>query len=265
MIRTLYGTFGAATGITQGLIRGTFKSLQVPATPLPGADIIKNRATELIADCAIRDKPATATPLVLLPILIVGHSRVGKTTFVDTYLYGQCLQPPEPTLGADLLVKQLFVQQQFVALQVWDTAGEKQADLLDSFFWSNASGAIIVCNLAQTHCVCTLDFWQDKLRQDCVNLPIVVVGVKHEQGSGQAAYPENCQQEELHVVQWCKHNHSCLFLVIDQSDQQSAEAAITALVDMAMQYQEQKSKLAMKPFTADTYPALFMAQGLIQL
>lgn len=58
------------------------------------------------------------------------------------------------------------------------------------------------------------------------------------------------QQEELHVVQWCKHNNSCLFLVVDQSDQQSAEAAITALVDMALQYQEQKSKLAWVAFSA---------------
>ncbi len=50
-------------------------------------------------------------------------------------------------------------------MQIWDTAGEKQAHLLDRHFWSNAAGAIIVCNLYQADCVCTLKFWQDKLHQ----------------------------------------------------------------------------------------------------
>lgn len=52
-----------------------------------------------------------------------------------------------------------------IQLQIWDTAGENQADLLDSLFWGNAAGAIIVCNLLQADCVSALKFWQDKLHQ----------------------------------------------------------------------------------------------------
>lgn len=47
------------------------------------------------------------------------------------------------------------------------------------------------------------------------------------------------QNKELHVTQWCKDNNSCLFLVTDQS---SAEIAVTAIVDKAMLYAEQKAK-----------------------
>jgi len=36
---------------------------------------------------------------------------------------------------------------------------------LDSLFWGNAAGAIIVCNLLQADCVSSLKFWQDKLHQ----------------------------------------------------------------------------------------------------
>ena len=50
-------------------------------------------------------------------------------------------------------------------LQIWDTAGEQQADLLDSLFWGNAAGAIIVCNLLQADCISALEFWQDRLHQ----------------------------------------------------------------------------------------------------
>lgn len=55
--------------------------------------------------------------------------------------------------------------QVLTCLQVWDTAGEDQADLLDSSFWSNASGAVIVCNLHRTDCISSLTFWQNKLQQ----------------------------------------------------------------------------------------------------
>ncbi|DBB06866.1 hypothetical protein WJX82_002444 [Trebouxia sp. C0006] len=260
MISTLYGTLGVATGITQGLIRGAFKSTRVPATAGPGVSAIKHHTTELVADCAHRSSPKlTSAPHLLLPLLVVGHCRAGKTTFVNTYIRRQCLTQPEPTLGADLSVKQLQVQQQLILLQIWDTAGEKQADLLDSLFWGNAAGAIIVCNLLQADCLSALKFWQDKLHQESPSLPIVVVGVKHDQ-DGASAEPGNFEEEELHVTKWVKDNDSCLFLVADQLDQPSAEMAVTAIVAKAIMYTQQKAKPVQKSFTPEHYPALFAAQ-----
>ncbi|DBA88932.1 TPA: hypothetical protein ACH3X2_000164 [Trebouxia sp. C0005] len=242
MISTLYGTLGAATGITQGLIRGAFKPTRVPAPAVPSVSAIKHHTTELVADCAHRKARApAASPNLLLPLLIVGHCRAGKTTFVNTYLQRLCLTPPEPTLGADLSVKQLHLQQQRILLQIWDTAGEKQADLLDSLFWGNAAGAVIVCNLLQANCLNALTFWQDKLHQDSPSLPIVVVGVKHSH-SGASAQTGNFEEEELHVTKWVKDNGSCLFLVADQFDQPSAEMAMTAIVGKAMLYTQQKAE-----------------------
>ena len=43
---------------------------------------------------------------------------VGKTTLVNTYLHGQPLASPEPTLGADLSSKQLTVKELNLSLQV---------------------------------------------------------------------------------------------------------------------------------------------------
>ena len=60
MIRTLYGTFGAATGITQGLIRGTFKSLQVKFATKHSQHRLDNQFAEplnLIGVCEFRFLP----------------------------------------------------------------------------------------------------------------------------------------------------------------------------------------------------------------
>lgn len=64
-----------------------------------------------------------------------------------------------------LLHPSLCILNETTQLQIWDTAGEKQADLLDSLFWGNAAGAVIVCNLLQANCLNALTFWQDKLHQ----------------------------------------------------------------------------------------------------
>ena len=96
MISTLYGTLGAATGIAQGLFRGTFKPLpvgvcismhshkadlqtyfvavQVPDAPHQAPGIDDHIPTELVADFAKTSIPA-ASVVHLLPLLVVGSCR----------------------------------------------------------------------------------------------------------------------------------------------------------------------------------------------
>ncbi|KAL3146535.1 hypothetical protein ABBQ32_000779 [Trebouxia sp. C0010 RCD-2024] len=240
MINTLYGTLGAATGIAQGLFRGTFKPLPVPGPARGALGVDKRPATEITADCTDWESiPATSTVL-LLPLLVVGHTRVGKTTLVNTYLHGRHLELPEPTLGADLSIKQLRLKDLYLSLQIWDTAGEDQAHLLDTFFWSNASGAVIVCNLHRADCLSTLTFWQSKMHQDACGLPIVIVAVKH--GHGQIAESEVAKQQEQLAAQWCRDNDSSLFMVNTPEDQPSAAKAFTYVISKALKYSQQKAK-----------------------
>lgn len=255
MISTLYGTVGAATGIAQGLFRGTLKPLPVLVPARGTSTLDKHPATELTADCSDLKSVPAARSVLLLPLLVVGHTRVGKTTLVNTYLHGQLLESPEPTLGADLSIKQLLLKDLYLSLQVWDTAGEAQAHLLDSFFWSNASGAVIVCNLHRADCISSLSFWQRKMHQDACGLPIVVVAVKH--GHSQLAQSQDAEQQEQQAAQWCRDNESNLFIISNPDDQPSAVKAFTALIDKALTYSQQKAKPMRKLVSAAAYPELF--------
>lgn len=179
---------------------------------------------------------------------------MGKTTLVNTYLHGRHLASPEPTLGADLSIKQQRLKDLYLLLQIWDTAGEDQAHLLDSFFWSNASGAVIVCNLHRADCLSSLTFWQSKMHQDAGGLPIVVVAVKH--GYSQSAESQVAEQQEQLAAQWCRDNDSSLFMVDNPEDQLSAVKAFTAVINKALTYSQQKAKPMCKPINAAAYPAL---------
>ena len=53
-------------------------------------------------------------------------------------------------------------------MQIWDVGDDQQAGLLDDQFYSNATGAVIVCKLDRADCVEGLDHWQKLLHQVAV-------------------------------------------------------------------------------------------------
>ena len=104
MISILYGSLGAATGIAQGLFRGAFETLpvrnwlgphrwspgflvsqgdfamlllrlQVPARAHGAVNASKHSATEIAADCVGKQPASAGQPVLLLPLVVVGHAR----------------------------------------------------------------------------------------------------------------------------------------------------------------------------------------------
>ena len=55
-----------------------------------------------------------------------GDAAVGKTSFINRITKGVFLNNLSSTLGVDFQVKMLRVDERNIALQLWDTAGEKK-------------------------------------------------------------------------------------------------------------------------------------------
>ena len=58
--------------------------------------------------------------------LFQGDAAVGKTSFINRITKGVFLNNLSSTLGVDFQVKMLRVDERNIALQLWDTAGEKK-------------------------------------------------------------------------------------------------------------------------------------------
>jgi Ras-related protein Rab-7A len=70
-------------------------------------------------------QPAMKKPL-LLKIVVLGSSNVGKTSLMRRYVVNAFEQHRRATIGADFMTKELTLRDTAVLLQIWDTAGQER-------------------------------------------------------------------------------------------------------------------------------------------
>ena len=63
---------------------------------------------------------------VLLKVIILGDSGVGKTSLMNQYVNKRFTSQYKATIGADFLPKEVMIDDKLVTLQIWDTAGQER-------------------------------------------------------------------------------------------------------------------------------------------
>jgi small GTP-binding protein len=61
---------------------------------------------------------------VLLKVIILGDSGVGKTSLMNQYVNQKFSTQYKATIGADFLTKEIVIDDRVVTMQIWDTAGQ---------------------------------------------------------------------------------------------------------------------------------------------
>merc|ERR1712032_876644 len=70
---------------------------------------------------------------VLLKVIILGDSGVGKTSLMNQYVNKKFSNQYKATIGADFLTKEVQVDDRLVTMQIWDTAGQERFQSLDNW------------------------------------------------------------------------------------------------------------------------------------
>ncbi|RQM25260.1 hypothetical protein B5M09_006446 [Aphanomyces astaci] len=89
---------------------------------------------------------------VLLKVIILGDSGVGKTSLMNQYVNQRFTNQYKATIGADFLTKEIMSDEKLVTMQIWDTAGQERFQSLGpiSFFETSAKEATSVEDAFQT-------------------------------------------------------------------------------------------------------------------
>ena len=72
---------------------------------------------------------------VLLKVIILGDSGVGKTSLMNQYVNKKFNAQYKATIGADFLTKEVTVDDRLVTMQIWDTAGQERFQSLGVAFY----------------------------------------------------------------------------------------------------------------------------------
>jgi small GTP-binding protein len=107
-------------------------------------------------------------------VIVVGDVSVGKTSLVRRQVYNAFEFKMESTIGIDHLITNLHVQDQAVRLLLWDTAGQEQFKSLVPIYSRGAQACVIVASLVDPDSVAHLEMWQERVRDQNTDVPIVV-------------------------------------------------------------------------------------------
>ncbi|TFY83979.1 hypothetical protein EWM64_g38 [Hericium alpestre] len=120
---------------------------------------------------------------VLLKVIILGDSGVGKTSLMNQYVNKRFSNQYKATIGADFLTKEVMVDDRLVTMQLWDTAGQERFQSLGVAFYRGADCCVLVYDVNSSKSFETLDSWRDEFLiqaspHDPENFPFVVLGNK---------------------------------------------------------------------------------------
>jgi Ras-related protein Rab-7A len=97
---------------------------------------------------------------VLLKIIILGESGVGKTALLNKYVNGKFIEEHKATIGADFLTREITVDDKIITLQIWDTAGQERFQSLGNAFYRGADACVLVYDILNPQTFSKIDEWR---------------------------------------------------------------------------------------------------------
>ncbi|GMH81101.1 hypothetical protein TrST_g8670 [Triparma strigata] len=139
---------------------------------------------------------------VLLKIIILGDSGVGKTSLMNQYVSKRFTSQYKATIGADFLTKEIMVDDKLVTLQIWDTAGQERFQSLGVAFYRGADACMLTYDITNPKSFDSLDSWRQEFLvqagpSDEDNFPFVVLGNKVDKEAERRVGKSK-------AAQWCK-------------------------------------------------------------
>ncbi|MHA1727718.1 MAG: Rab family GTPase [Promethearchaeota archaeon] len=131
-------------------------------------------------------------------ICIFGNSGVGKTSLMHRFLTGRVNLNIKKTIGLDIGMKHLKIQNVEIILQIWDFAGEKRFRFFLPSYSRGAAGAIYMYDITRRETLLDLDDWL-KVFTPFPNspekqVPIIMVGGKSDLKEKREVLKEIAQQ-----------------------------------------------------------------------
>jgi Ras-related protein Rab-8A len=84
---------------------------------------------------------------MLVKVIIIGDSGVGKTNVLTRYCEGIFKDSYVATIGVDFKIKVLNIDGTKVKLQIWDTAGQERFRNITTTYFKGAAGIILVYSI----------------------------------------------------------------------------------------------------------------------
>lgn len=109
-----------------------------------------------------------------LKYIIVGNSGVGKSCLLLRYIENKYEPMHDMTIGVEFGTKTLYMENNTVKIQIWDTAGQESFKSIISSYFRGALGAILVFDLTNRDSFNNVKEWMCMVKEKS-NTPITMI------------------------------------------------------------------------------------------
>jgi len=175
---------------------------------------------------------------VLLKVIILGDSGVGKTSLMNQYVNKKFSKQYKATIGADFLTKEVMIDDKLVTMQIWDTAGQERFQSLGVAFYRGADCCVLVYDITDTKSFESLTGWKEEFLvqaapQKTDEFPFVCIGNKLD-----LAKEGSRSVQESRVKSWCDNNNTMPNFEASAKDATNVEAAFKEIATRALKAEE---------------------------
>ena len=169
---------------------------------------------------------------LLLKVIILGDSGVGKTCLMNQYVLKKFSNQYKATIGADFLTKEIVIEDKLITMQIWDTAGQERFQSLGVAFYRGADSCVLVYDITDEKSFKSLENWMEEFLAQAgprnpSTFPFIVLGNKADLASTRR------QVQESVATAWCKSKNIKHFetsakeaIHVDQAFQTIAKTAL---------------------------------------
>ena len=114
-----------------------------------------------------------------ISIIIIGDSKVGKTTLMKRYINGNFTENIIPSLGIELYRKIKEINRKKYLIKIWDTCGQERFKALTQNYYRNADGVMLLFDSNNIESFHNLNIWLNSLKEYSIkNFPLIIIGTK---------------------------------------------------------------------------------------
>ncbi|KAI3725704.1 hypothetical protein L1987_65496 [Smallanthus sonchifolius] len=176
---------------------------------------------------------------MLLKVIVLGDSGVGKTSLMNQYVYNRFNKQYKATIGADFVTKELHIDDKLVTLQIWDTAGQERFHSLGVAFYRGADCCVLVYDVNIQKTFETLQTWHEEFLKQAdpsepENFPFVLLGNKVDTNGGcDRAVSEQTARE------WCALKGNIPYFETSAKENYNVDEAFLCVAETALASEHQ--------------------------